>query len=118
MPIYHVEVERRYQVLIEAEDESDAERKAPYHADDIDPDENTTLMCRIERIEDLGPSGWDALDTPFRSKLTMQEIFDAIEAERAAAPPPPCPHTADLFAAGTESDSQPELGPSETRTAP
>lgn len=118
MPVYHVEVEHRYDVLIEAEDEKEAERRAPYHVRDLDPDEWANARGKVETPEDVTAAGWDLADAPFDSKLTLQEIFDAAEAERASAPPPPCPHTADLFANGPEPDSQSEVRPRETRPAP
>lgn len=118
MPIYHVEVERRYQVLIEAKDGDEAERNAPDNTNDLDPDVEAWVRCRVECAKDLKASGWDEGDTPFKSDLTLREIFAVIEAEREAATPPRCTLTPDLFAAGTDADSQPALGPSETRTAP
>lgn len=118
MPIYHVEVEHRYDVLIEAENEQEAERRALSHCGDLDPDEDAWVRCKVETPDDVTAAGWELADTPFDSKLTLQEIFDAAEAERASALPPPCPHTADLFANGPEPDSQSEVRPRETRSAP
>lgn len=79
MPVYHVQVGHTYDVLIEAADAKEAERRAPSHCSGMVPDRCTSSRL-VETADDVKAAGWNLDDCPFGSRLSLQEIIDAAKA--------------------------------------